>query len=73
VLLGAIVMTLVGLAMRARWAAVTSIGGASLLMAGVIACPVTGHHALGTWWVAQLAVAAGLLAMSGSALLRRSG
>lgn len=30
----------------------------------VVACPTTGHHGFGAWWVAELAVYAGMFAAS---------
>jgi hypothetical protein len=56
--------TVIGFAMRRRWAFGVSLVGAALLAADTIICPVTGHHPAG-WWVAVPAVGStGLLAMS---------
>ena len=60
---GLIVMV-AGLVHRARWA-FTASGALSVLVVGqVVACPITGHHALGVWWAAQAAIAVGLVALS---------
>jgi hypothetical protein len=37
-----------------------------------VACPVSGHHALGLWWVAQMAVTTAMLAVCVAALGRRA-
>jgi hypothetical protein len=34
----------------------------------VVACPVSGHHAFGLWWYAELAVVVGMLGVSLAAL-----
>jgi hypothetical protein len=35
-----------------------------------IACPTTGHHPFGLWWIAQLACVGGLVGISAAALRR---
>jgi hypothetical protein len=60
---GLIVMA-VGLVRRARWAFSVSAAVALLNVGGVVACPVSGHHAMGLWWVAQASIAAGLVVLS---------
>ena len=72
VLLGAVAMTFVGSWLRREWAPRASLAAASIMSAAVIACPVTGHHAFGAWWVTELALVVGLLALSGAAALRPS-
>ena len=59
-----LVVMIVGLVRRARWAYVAS-GALSMLVVGqVVACPITGHHALGVWWFTQAAIAVGLVGLS---------
>jgi hypothetical protein len=55
--------TLTGLATNRPWAlkASTATAGAGMVMAA--ACAQTGHHA-GGWWIAELAVFTGLLALT---------
>jgi hypothetical protein len=54
----------IGLATRHRWGMVASLATAGVVTASAVACPVTGHHAFGLWWAGQLAICAGLLAVS---------
>jgi len=54
----------VGLVRRARWAFTASAALALLVVGQVIACPVSGHHTMGLWWVAQAAIAVGLVVLS---------
>lgn len=43
----------------------TGIAASSvLLLVGVVACPTTGHHEFGVWWLGQLAVSAAWVAAS---------
>jgi hypothetical protein len=44
------------------------------LLAGIVACPVSGHHTYGMWWAAQVAlgVAFGVCATVAAAVSRRS-
>ena len=46
---------LFGLAVRRRWGLVTSLVGATVMTAFAVACPTSGHHAWGLWWVGQMA------------------
>jgi hypothetical protein len=59
-----LIVTVVGLVRRARWAFVVSAAAALLNVGGVVACPVSGHHAMGLWWVAQASLAVGLVVLS---------
>jgi hypothetical protein len=59
-----LVVTAVGLVRRARWAFAVSGAVAMLNVGTVVACPVSGHHAMGLWWVAQASLAVGLVALS---------
>jgi hypothetical protein len=44
-----------GLLMRRRWGMALSLGSASIALAMVVACPLSGHHHFGLWWVGELA------------------
>jgi hypothetical protein len=57
-----------GLVMQRRFGLVASLGGAVLATAASIACPVTGHHAFGTWWFGQMACVLALVGISVVAL-----
>ena len=63
-LISLLAATASGLVQRARWGFAASAGGAFLLAGMAIACPVSGHHAMGLWWVGQAAIAVGLMALS---------
>jgi hypothetical protein len=58
------VVMIVGLVRRARWAFAASGALAILVVGQVVACPITGHHALGLWWGVQASIAAGLVGLS---------
>ncbi len=73
VLFAAIGAMAVGLARRSRAGLLTSAGAGLLMLALVVACPVTGHHEqVGAWWFAQLGA---FTAVTGASLvgLRRAG
>jgi hypothetical protein len=55
--------TLVGFATRSKWAFATSTIASTILLAGVLACPTSGHHVFGPWWIGQLACVGGILAV----------
>ncbi len=62
----------VGLARRARFGLMASVGAGLVMLGLVVACPLTGHHEqVGAWWFAQLAAFA---AVTGASLvgLRRA-
>lgn len=71
-LLTGLVLTCVAAASRLRSAAVagtaTGLGAFGL----ALACPVTGHHQFGLWWIAQLCLVGGMLAVSLAALGSRA-
>jgi hypothetical protein len=69
-MLAGMVTMAAGLIARRRWGLVASLGAAGLLTALAVACPTTGHHAIGAWWFVQLACAGGLVAGSVVALRR---
>ncbi len=60
--------TAVGLGARRRWGIVASLGTALLFLGGVIACPATGHHQLGAWWLGQIVISVALVVGSAVAL-----
>lgn len=59
-----------GFAVQRRAGFAASLAGTGVLLAGVLSCPVTGHHLLGPWWYGQLACVGGLVAVSVLGLLR---
>ncbi|MBW3562947.1 MAG: hypothetical protein KY437_10680 [Actinobacteria bacterium] len=56
-------ITVLGLATRHRFgfAAAAGTGGALTIMS--LACPVSGHHTFGAWWLGELAIVTGLTAL----------
>jgi peptidoglycan/LPS O-acetylase OafA/YrhL len=44
-----------GLLVRRRWGMALSLGSAGIALAMVVACPLSGHHHFGLWWVGELA------------------
>jgi hypothetical protein len=68
VLLAALPTTFAGLWLRRRWSLAASLVAAGLLMLSTVLCPVSGHHAVGVWWVVQLGCGLGLVAVSGLGL-----
>lgn len=71
-LFAALMATFAGLARRMRWGVTASLVGSSIFLAGVFACPATGHHAFGLWWIGEFAAATALVGVSAAAYLRRS-
>jgi hypothetical protein len=59
-----------GLVMQRRWGLLAAVGVALLLTAASIACPLTGHHHFGTWWIGQMACALTLVGVTVFALRR---
>lgn len=68
VLVGMLLAMVPHLVLRKRGGPALSLGAAALLLVGTIACPVTGHHAFGAWWLVQLACALTLVGVSGAAV-----
>jgi len=64
VMTGVFVALLIGLAMRRRWGLVTSLGGAMLMTAMAVACPTSGHHQFGAWWLGEMACVGALVGAS---------
>ena len=63
----------VGLAGRRPLGAWASAAAGATMLAGAIACPISGHHeSVGLWWFYELAGAAGLIALSLRAIPRRA-
>ena len=58
------VAMLIGLAMRRRWGLATSLGAAVLMTAMAVACPTSGHHQFGLWWLGEMACVLALVAGS---------
>jgi hypothetical protein len=65
----ALMGTAIAAGVRHRAAAVTGVVTGLLAVTFSITCPVSGHHAFGLWWFAQLAVVGSMLAVSAVALL----
>ena len=60
--------TAAGLIAQRRWGLVASLAAAGFFTALSVACPVSGHHAFGTWWFGQMACALTMLGGSVAAL-----
>jgi hypothetical protein len=74
----ALLAAAVGLIARRRWGITASLGASALFLAGTVACPTTGHHSIGVWWLGQMVISLALVAASVVALqlsepARRSG
>jgi uncharacterized membrane protein len=70
ILLAAMVATFTGFWLRRRWSLGTSLFASGLLVVSTLACPASGHHTFGAWWVVQLACGFGLVATSALGLRR---
>jgi peptidoglycan/LPS O-acetylase OafA/YrhL len=70
ILLGALVATFTGLWLRQRWSLAASLFASGLLVVSTLACPASGHHTFGAWWIVQLACASALVATSALGLRR---
>jgi peptidoglycan/LPS O-acetylase OafA/YrhL len=70
VLLVALVATFTGFWLRRRWGLAASLLASGLLVVSTLACPTSGHHTFGAWWVVQLACGSGLMATSALGLRR---
>jgi len=69
-LLFALVGTAIAAGVRHGAAAVGGVVTGLLVVSLAIACPVSGHHAIGLWWFAELGILTAMLAVSGVALQR---
>lgn len=63
-LFGLLGVTAAGLVTRQRWALASSCGAGFVLAGMAVACPVSGHHGFGLWWVGELALVAAVLGVS---------
>jgi len=67
----ALLATIVGFAVRQRWALLASALAASTWAAGVVACPLVNHHeTVGVAWGVALATSIGIAAASAVAFAR---
>jgi hypothetical protein len=66
----ALVATAIAAGVRHGAAAVGGVVTGLLVVSLAIACPVSGHHAIGLWWFAELGILTAMLAVSGVALQR---
>lgn len=64
----AVLAMVAGFTGRSRMGALASFAAAGVFLTMVVACPVTGHHAIGAWWYAQVAGTAALGTASLAAL-----
>jgi len=72
-LLFGLLITAIAAGIRHRAAVVAGVVSGLLSTTFVVACPVSGHHAFGLWWIAQLGLVGGMLAVSLVALGRSTG
>ena len=70
--LAALAGTVLAAAVRHPVAAPAGGGRHRLSLVFSVACPVSGHHALGLWWLAQMGVTTAMLAVCVAALGRRA-
>jgi hypothetical protein len=68
----ALVTTAITAARRHPAAAPAGVVTGLFAVAFSVTCPLSGHHAFGLWWIAQLGVMVTMLAMSIAALGHRS-
>jgi hypothetical protein len=64
----ALAAMVVGLVARRRWGITASLGASAFFLAGTVACPTTGHHTMGVWWLGQMAISLALVVGSAVAL-----
>lgn len=69
-LLLGLLAVVVAAARRQWWAPAAGAAVGLLGLALAVACPVSGHHQFGLWWVAQLGLYGGMTAASLAALRR---
>jgi hypothetical protein len=68
----ALIATVCAAITRHRLAAPAALVAGGVMTAFTVACPVSGHHTYGLWWVAQLGVTLGMLGVSAAAMGRRA-
>jgi hypothetical protein len=71
-MLGGLMVTCIAAAVRQRSAAVAAVATGAIALGIVLACPISGHHQYGLWWIAELGVLAAMTALSVAALGRRA-
>jgi hypothetical protein len=69
---GALVITAVAAASRLRSAAVAGVVLGGIMVADSLACPLSGHHEFGLWFVADFALFTAMLLASIAALGQRA-
>jgi hypothetical protein len=72
VFLAALAGTVLAAAVRHPVAAPAGAVAGIVSLVFSVACPVSGHHALGLWWLAQMGVTTAMLAVCIAALGRRA-
>jgi hypothetical protein len=70
VLLALFAVMIPGLVSRRRWGVLGAVGAGVVYVAATIACPTTGHHEFGLWWIGEMGCASALLGGSVVALRR---
>lgn len=53
-------VTVLGLVARYRFGLGAAAATGGLMLAVSVACPLSGHHTFGAWWLGELAIVAGL-------------
>lgn len=71
-LFAALLATVVAAGIRHWGAAVAGLAVGLLAVTFTVACPVSGHHAVGLWWFGQLGLVVAMLATSLAALGQRT-
>lgn len=56
-------VTVLGLVTRYRFGLAAGAATGGLMFLVSVACPVSGHHTFGAWWLGELAIVAGLTAL----------
>lgn len=67
--LSSLLLAAAGLFARQRAGLVASLVAGSVFLVNAVACPVSGHHVYGTWWLGQLAIGLALVAVSAVAFV----
>jgi hypothetical protein len=66
--MGTLFIAAVGLLQRHRFGLQALVANATIQLVGVFAYPISGHHAWGVWWIAQLFVGLCVLGVTAGAL-----
>ncbi len=56
-------VTMLGLVGRYRFGLAAAAATGGMMMAVSVACPLSGHHTFGAWWIGELAIVAGLTSL----------